>query len=120
MRFNFLVFALVALPSCAQRATSYLVYGDMASAASFTAAKRVDHWYQLSAVDVDREGGFSIVALGNSITDGHVATTNSNDRWLDVLERRLQAAGRGKVGVLNLRIGGRRVGAFGAGPELIL
>jgi lysophospholipase L1-like esterase len=101
------------------RATSYLVHGDMVSGASFTPAKNVDHWYQLSGVDVARDGGFSIVALGDSITDGHGATTNGNDRWPDLLARRLQAAGRHSVGVLNEGIGGNRVLDDGPGPNAL-
>ena len=34
-------------------------------------------------VDADAEA--AVVALGDSITDGHGATTNGNDRWTDVL-----------------------------------
>jgi lysophospholipase L1-like esterase len=101
------------------RATSYLVHGDLVSAASFAPTKKVDHWYQLSGVDVARDGGFSIVALGDSITDGHGATTNGNNRWPDVLARRLQAEGRQNVGVLNQGIGGNRVLDDGAGPNAL-
>ena len=70
------------------RATSYIVHGDMVSAPNVTRAKKIDHWYQLSAVDVATTGGFSIVTLGDSITDGRGATTNGNDRWPDILARR--------------------------------
>ncbi len=101
------------------RATSYLVRGDLVSAAILTRAKKVDHWYQISAVDVAANGGFSIVALGDSITDGHGATTNGNDRWPDILARRLQAAGRNDVGVLNQGIGGNHLLTDGLGPNLL-
>ncbi len=47
-------------------------------------ARHVDHWYQLSEIDVKADsnasGAASVVALGDSITDGHGATTNGNDR----------------------------------------
>jgi hypothetical protein len=74
------------------RATSYVTHGDLVRAANLPDAKRIDHWYQVSAIDVlaPNEGG-SIVVLGDSITDGHGATTNGNDRWTDVLARRLLA-----------------------------
>jgi lysophospholipase L1-like esterase len=101
------------------RATSYMVRGDLVSAANFTRAKKVDHWYQLAGVDVAAGGGFSIVALGDSITDGHGATTNGNDRWPDVLARRLQAAGLENVGVLNQGIGGNHVLTDGLGPNAL-
>ena len=43
----------------------------------------------LSAFRVPHDAS-SIVALGDSITDGHGATTNGNDRWTDDLVSRLQ------------------------------
>jgi lysophospholipase L1-like esterase len=101
------------------RATSYLVHGDLVSAASITPSKKMDHWYQISGVDVARDGGFSIVTLGDSITDGHGATTNGNDRWPDVLARRLDSAGRHDSGVLNQGIGGNRVLDDGSGPNAL-
>jgi lysophospholipase L1-like esterase len=74
------------------RATSYYVHGDAVSAAKLDAPKTVDHWYQISAVDIlTDDRGTGIVALGDSITDGHGATTNGNDRWTDILATRLQA-----------------------------
>ena len=74
------------------RATSYLVHGDQVSAADLPDAKKIDHWYQLAEVDVAAPpGAAAIVTLGDSITDGHAATTNGNDRWPDVLAARLQA-----------------------------
>ena len=68
------------------RATSYYVHGDVVSAATLTEPKHVDHWYQVSEIDVlAAPGAAAVVALGDSITDGHGATTNGNDRWTDVL-----------------------------------
>ena len=41
---------------------------------------------RFSEIDVQAApGAASVVALGDSITDGHGATTNGNDRWTDVL-----------------------------------
>ncbi len=74
------------------RATSYLVHGDLVSAASLPDATTVEHWYQVSGVDVvGPEKAAAVVTLGDSITDGHGATTNGNDRWPDVLAARMQA-----------------------------
>ena len=52
----------------------------------------------------------AVVALGDSITDGHGATTNGNDRWTDVLAARMQGdkSTRG-MGLLNEGIGGNRL-----------
>jgi lysophospholipase L1-like esterase len=102
------------------RATSYLVHGNLISAAGLPNAKKFEHWYQLSGVDVTAEpGAFSIVALGDSITDGHASTVNGNDRWPDVLARRLQTAGFQHIGVLNHGIGGNHLLTDGLGPNAL-
>jgi lysophospholipase L1-like esterase len=103
------------------RATSYVVHGDAVSAASLPDAKTVDHWYQISGVDVVAEKKVAaMVVLGDSITDGHGATTNGNDRWPDVLAARMQAdkSTRG-TGLLNEGIGGNRLLLDGLGPNAL-
>lgn len=103
------------------RATSYLVHGDLVSGADLPNAKKVDHWYQVSGVDVVAPGtSASIVALGDSITDGHGATTNGNDRWTDILAERLQASPNTRaLGVLNEGIGGNHLLTDGLGPNAL-
>jgi lysophospholipase L1-like esterase len=103
------------------RATSYLVHGNLVSAADLPDAKKVDHWYLLSGVDVVQpSGAASIVALGDSITDGHGATTNANDRWPDVFAQRLQANPATRTrGVLNQGIGGNHLLTDGLGPNAL-
>jgi lysophospholipase L1-like esterase len=103
------------------RATSYYVHGDAVSAANLTAAKQVDHWYQVEEIDVQAAPyAASVVALGDSITDGHAATTNGNDRWTDVLSQRLQgAAGTRNIGVSNQGIGGNHLLTDGLGPNAL-
>ncbi len=103
------------------RATSYVVHGDMVSAANMEDAKKVEHWYQIGSVDVATSAqAVAVVTLGDSITDGHGATTNGNDRWPDVLARRLQAAPATKtVSVLNHGIGGNRLLLDGLGPNAL-
>jgi len=103
------------------RATSYLVHGNLVSAADLLNAREFDHWYFISAVDVraPSEGG-AVVILGDSITDGHAATTNGNDRWPDALARRLQADPATKMlGVLNQGIGGNRLLLNQTGPNAL-
>jgi len=103
------------------RATSYLVHGDAVSAPNLPDAKKVEHWYQLSAIDVAGErNSAAIVVLGDSITDGHGATTNGNDRWTDVLAQRLQASAKTRqIGVLNQGIGGNHLLTDGLGPNAL-
>jgi len=103
------------------RSTSYYVHGDLVSAANLENAKHVDHWYQLAGIDVlAPPGAASIVALGDSITDGHGATTNGNDRWTDDLAERLEATGATKdIGVSNQGIGGNHLLTDGLGPNAL-
>jgi lysophospholipase L1-like esterase len=103
------------------RATSYLVHGDAVSAADLPGARKFDHWYQLSAVDVaGPPDAAAIAVLGDSITDGHGATTNGNDRWTDVLAKRLQSnPATRNIGVLNQGIGGNHLLSDGLGPNVL-
>jgi len=103
------------------RATSYFVHGDFPAAANLLDAKRIDHWYQVSEIDVLAPAeAASVVVLGDSITDGHGATTNGNDRWTDVLAQRLQASpGTRSIGVSNQGIGGNHLLTDGLGPNAL-
>ncbi|WP_058185924.1 SGNH/GDSL hydrolase family protein [Terracidiphilus gabretensis] len=104
------------------RATTYYIHGDAVSAANLTEAKHVDHWYLLSDIDVlsSAKDSATIVALGDSITDGHGTTTNGNDRWTDVLAARLQADKKTHdIGVTNQGIGGNHLLTDGLGPNAL-
>ncbi len=103
------------------RATSYLVHGEHVSAPELADAKPIEHWYFIADIDVSAPAqAAAVVTLGDSITDGHGATTNGNDRWPDVLARRLQASGRTQnIAVLNHGIGGNRLLLNGLGPNAL-
>jgi lysophospholipase L1-like esterase len=103
------------------RTTSYVVHGDQLSAPDLADAKKVDHWYFIAGVDVDAPSqAAAIVTLGDSITDGHGAITNGNDRWPDVLARRLQGQqDTTNVAVLNHGIGGNRLLLDGLGSNAL-
>ncbi|MBV8589467.1 MAG: lysophospholipase [Acetobacteraceae bacterium] len=67
-------------------------------------------WYFLDAIDMDAPPGTqAVVALGDSITDGTASTLNGDDRWPDVLSRRLHAAYGERFSVVNAGIGGNQV-----------
>jgi lysophospholipase L1-like esterase len=67
-------------------------------------------WYFLDAVDVMApENTVVVCAFGDSITDGTLSTLNGDDRWPDVLARRLHAAYGNRVSVVNAGIGGNRI-----------
>jgi lysophospholipase L1-like esterase len=103
------------------RATSWYVHGDAVSAPALPNPSKVDHWFQISEIDVATSpGAASVVALGDSITDGHAATTNGNDRWTDVLAARLQhSPGTRDIGVSNQGIGGNHLLTDGLGPNAL-
>lgn len=102
-------------------ATSYLIHGDRVLATDFSDAKKVEHWYFIAGVDVPGPAdGAAVVILGDSITDGHGATTNANNRWPDVLANRLQTSmDKRAPGVLNQGIGGNRLLLDGLGPNAL-
>jgi lysophospholipase L1-like esterase len=69
--------------------------------------------YFLDAVDMMAPADTAvIVAFGDSITDGTNSTLNGDDRWPDVLSRRLHTLHGNGVSVVNAGIGGNQV----AGP----
>jgi lysophospholipase L1-like esterase len=70
-------------------------------------------WFFLDAIEMMAPAdSFAVVAFGDSITDGTASTMNGDDRWPDVLARRLQAIYGNRVAVVNAGIGGNQV----AGP----
>ncbi|RAI42431.1 GDSL-type esterase/lipase family protein [Rhodoplanes roseus] len=70
-------------------------------------------WFFLDAVEMRAPAdAFAIVAFGDSITDGTASTMNGDDRWPDVLSRRLKAIYGNRVAVVNAGIGGNQI----AGP----
>lgn len=103
------------------RSTSYLAHGDHVSAAEIENATKLEHWYFLEALEVEAPASAAaVVTLGDSITDGHGATTNENNRWPDVLARRLQAnAATREIAVQNAGIGGNRLLHDGLGPNVL-
>lgn len=70
------------------------------------------YWYYVTGVDVRGRAAGSVVAFGDSLTDGNGSTTDANHRWPDRLAERLQ----GRLGVLNAGIAGNRLLRDGVGP----
>jgi len=93
------------------RANSFLANGSAVTPEDFPDAKKIARWYFIAGIDVVAPpDAFAIVALGDSITDGHGATTDGNNRWPDVLAKRLQASvATRRIGVVNQGIGGNRL-----------
>jgi lysophospholipase L1-like esterase len=91
--------------------------GDFTKAATFKPAATLTQRAFLSSVDVLPAGGTAtIIALGDSITDGVGATADCNDRWPDKLAERLVARGGAVTyGLSNQGISGNRLLSGGAG-----
>ncbi|UQU68062.1 SGNH/GDSL hydrolase family protein [Couchioplanes caeruleus] len=65
-------------------------------------------WHYVNGVDVSGGPG-TVVALGDSITDGVTSTWGANRRWTDYLAARLAADPAPDYGVANSGISGNRV-----------
>ena len=102
------------------RTTSYLKAGNTND---FSNATKTDHWYTIQTLEVevpDDSPSGAVAILGNSITDGRGSTTNQQNRWADVLSRRLLAnEPTSNIGVLNMGIGGNCVLGGGLGPAAV-
>ncbi|MEU9187752.1 SGNH/GDSL hydrolase family protein [Streptomyces sp. NPDC048484] len=108
--------------------------GDRAADVRGTAYRATTgSWYYVTGVDVRRpEAAGSVVALGDSLTDGSGSTPSANRRWPDRLAERLRAlpphrqqgaqavqGGQGARGVLNAGIAGNRLLLEGRGPSAL-
>ncbi|MXO60795.1 SGNH/GDSL hydrolase family protein [Altererythrobacter salegens] len=86
---------------------------------SFEPADRKQFRAFLSGVEVDSPDALgTIVAYGDSITDGVGSTPGANRRWPDILANRLQAAGK-EWAVANQAISGNRVLSPGMGESAL-
>jgi lysophospholipase L1-like esterase len=85
----------------------------------FTPASKAQFRAFLAGVDVDSPKALgTIVAYGDSITDGVGSTPGKNRRWPDILTDRLQAAGK-HWAVANQAISGNRVLSPGMGESAL-
>lgn len=67
-------------------------------------------WFFLDAMDMLAPASTRlVVGFGDSITDGTASTLNGDDRWPDVLSRRLHRHNGQQVVVVNAGIGGNQV-----------
>ncbi len=99
----------------------FAVQGNVVGQKVLSGARTFHSWYFLKDVQVQvpAEQG-AVVTFGDSITDGAGATDNANDRYPDVLARRLAGDKKTRgLAVLNEGIGGNRVLADGAGPSAL-
>ncbi|NUR32358.1 MAG: SGNH/GDSL hydrolase family protein [Catenulispora sp.] len=85
--------------------------GDQTGAvANFPVNNGFGFWTLLSGIDVQAAGApGTVVALGDSITDGYSSTYDGNDRWPDDLARRLLASQYPHRGVIDEGISANKV-----------
>jgi len=91
--------------------TSYIGQGNLTSAASIHDPASLTSWVFLTGVDVlAGPSASTLIAFGDSITDGAHSTVDANHRWPDILSNRLLAKhSRKPIGVLNAGVGGNRI-----------
>ncbi|MGV9788916.1 SGNH/GDSL hydrolase family protein [Streptomyces sp. NPDC003435] len=104
------------------RQISYLAEGDRTEESTGVPyTKQTSSWRYLTALDVlTEEAHGTVVAFGDSITDGISSTTGENHRWPDVLASRLRSAAGHRTdaprySVVNEGISGNRVLTAGPG-----
>jgi hypothetical protein len=91
--------------------TNYVVHGNETGSLHLTSTEEIYSWPFLKGVEVDAapKAG-TVIAFGDSITDGAHSTRDANLRRPDVLAKRLNAdKGAAKLGVLNEGISGNRI-----------
>jgi lysophospholipase L1-like esterase len=97
--------------------------GDFTGATAFPTQATTEARYWLSGVDVMApRRAFSVVAFGDSITDGWGSTLDANHRWPDYFSERLNGGPGpffGRVGVLNQGISGNRLLNDFMGPSAL-
>lgn len=101
--------------------TAYVSSGDNTAAPDQPSATHYTSRFFLSGLLVQAHNPpRTVVAFGDSITDGQNSTTDANKRWPDVLSRRLNGNGPwGAFAVLNQGIAGNRVLADLAGVSAL-
>jgi lysophospholipase L1-like esterase len=89
------------------RRTAYIGAGNAAQASAIDATSTIDARLFLSGLQVENgDTTATVVAFGDSLTDGNGSTPNTDRRWPDHLARRMAPH---QVAVLNAGISGARV-----------
>jgi lysophospholipase L1-like esterase len=99
------------------RQTAFVYGGDHAAEPSGGGPTgTLEHFYFLAGIDVPRDhrADGAVVVLGASISDGFAATLDANQRWPDLLARRIVGERRDRrdpdrVGVQNLAVSGNAI-----------
>lgn len=99
--------------------TGFVAHGNVAADPVLAGATPITTRPVLAGVEVERHEAVTVVALGDSITDGARSTVDADARYPDALARRLLAA-KMPVGVVNEGISGNRLlSEAAAGPNAL-
>lgn len=101
--------------------TAYISKGDTAGSQSMPDPATMFAYAWLSGVDVAAApSAFTVVALGDSITDGYATTRNADQAWPTLLAKRLSSnKGTQHVAVVNQGISGNQMMRDGAGVSAL-
>ena len=100
--------------------TAFVAAGDLTGAVALPGATTLQNRALISAVEVGSARPVrTIVAFGDSITDGVGSTPGADRRWPDQLADRLVARGGPAVYVSNEGISGNRIVSDGAGVSAL-
>lgn len=91
--------------------TTYVADGNVVSAARFPGNETNRSYFWLTGLEVLAPAGSgTVVAFGDSITDGYSTTADAHRAWPALLAQRLQASpATQRLGVVNMGISGNRV-----------
>jgi len=104
--------------------TNYIANFDQVTATTLKDAATTEVWDFIKGVEVEspqpKPQTATIVAFGDSITDGWHSTSGTHNTWPDLLAARLQAnPATRNLAVINEGIGGNRVLHDGWGPNAL-
>jgi len=90
--------------------TSFIEAGNQVAAHTIASPQTITSWVWLAGVDVEAPAkAGTVVAFGDSITDGARSTLDTNRRWPNVFATRLLARNGLELGVVDAGIGGNRI-----------
>jgi lysophospholipase L1-like esterase len=95
--------------------------GDFAGAPDIADAEKTQSWYWVSDIDVQAPAdSATIVAFGDSITDGATSTPDTTRSWPSDLAQRLAAdPAHAHIAVINQGISGNKILSDGAGVSAL-
>jgi lysophospholipase L1-like esterase len=100
--------------------TAYIAQGNVAGRTALDVTATTTAYLWLSAVDVLAPATAStVVAFGDSITDGVGTTLDADRAWVSLLAAKLSAAPAAPVGVANVGLSGNRLLRHGFGVSAL-